>query len=353
MKKIEEIDKNLKVTSTLEEKDIVFFNVCQSPFKVYGITHDGTQFRRIPKDVAKNTNDGVLGLSTNTAGGRVRFKTDSPYVAISAKMPWITKFSHMALCGTSGFDMYLYQDGHYKFENTFFPPVDMTDGYDSIHYFPTDGIHEIIINFPLYNDVSELYIGIKDGYSVFEGAEYSTDKNVVYYGSSITQGGCASRPGNCYQAIISQKLDCDYINLGFSGSARAENAIVEYISSLNMSCFVFDYDHNAPDPEYLEKTHEPMFKAIRAAQPNLPVVFVSAPPLPWSKEVAEKRRDIVYQTYKNAVDNGDKNVYFVNGLDFYNTCGDHGFVDSCHPTDLGFWFMAETLTPIIKKILDL
>lgn len=352
MKNIEEIDKNLKVETTLSEQDIIFFNVCEAPFDLYGVTHNGTQFCRMPKNVAKETNNGVFELYTNTAGGRVRFKTNSPYIAISAKMPKVTRFPHMPLTGTSGFDMYSYQNGEYTFENTFPPPYDMQNGYDAIYYFKTPGIHELIINFPLYNDLSDLYIGIKDGFSVYSGEKYINKKPVVYYGSSITQGGCASRPGNCYQAIISQKLDCDYINLGFSGSARAEKAITEYIASLDMSCFVYDYDHNAPDPEYLEKTHEPMFKAIRKAQPDLPVIFVSSPPCTsFGQENQKARRDIIYNTYKKASDSGDKNVYFVNGTDFFRLVGDHGFVDGCHPTDLGFMQMADTLLPVIKNAL--
>lgn len=352
MKKIEDADKNLKVSTTLEEKDIAFFDVSEPPFDIYGIMHTDTGFCRVPKAVADNVNDGVKFLSTNTAGGRVRFKTDSPYVAISAKMPYITRFAHMPLTGIAGFDMYIYESGECRFAHTYVPPYDMTNGYDSIYYFKTGGEHEIVLNFPLYNDVSSLLIGVKEGSSLSGGGKYIDKKPVVYYGSSITQGGCASRPGNSYQAIISRALDCDYINLGFSGSARAEDAIAEYIAELDMSCFVYDYDHNAPDAAHLEKTHEKMFKTIRTAQPNLPIIMVTMP-LETDMDEIDKRREIIYRTYRNALDGGDKNVYFINGYDFYKMSGDSGTVDGCHPNDLGFWQMADTMLPIIRKVLGL
>lgn len=110
-----------------------------------------------------------------------------------------------------------------------------------------------------------------------QAPKYAVKKPVVYYGSSITQGACASRPGNCYESILSRRLDCDYINLGFSGSAKGEDAIVDYIIGLDMSVFVMDYDYNAPTPEHLEKTHSKMFKAIRAEHPTLPIIIMPRP----------------------------------------------------------------------------
>jgi len=174
---------------------------------------------------------------------------------------------------------------------------------------------------------------------------------VVAESSSITQGACASRPGNCYQNIITRRLDCDYINLGFSGSAKAEPEIAEYIAGLDMSLFVYDYDHNATKLEYLQDTHERMFKTIRERQPDLPIVMVSKP-APKPTEAVIKRRDVIMQTYLNARAAGDEKVWFVDGSTMLQLFGgDNGTVDGVHPNTLGMMCMAQTIGDVMARIL--
>jgi hypothetical protein len=213
-------------------------------------------------------------------------------------------------------------------------------------------MHDITINFPLYNDIDNLYIGLQESAEVKSGAKYKYEKPVVYYGSSITQGACASRPGTSYQAIISRKLDCNYINLGFSGNARGEEIMARYISSLDMSVFVMDYDHNASSLEHLEKTHQPFFRIIRESNSELPVIFVTKPDFDSNPSENTKRRDIVYRTYMEALRAGDGNVYFVDGESLYGTTDrDSCSVDGCHPNDLGFMRMAEVICPYVDRAL--
>lgn len=348
MPDITEVDKNLKVDTNLPEKDIIFYDTKKEPFNLYGFC-GGEGYKRIPTEVAEKTNEGVLALHANTAGGRVRFKTDSPYIAISAEIPNNCRFSHMPATGVRGFDLYEIKGNKYTYIRTFIPPEESVEKYEGLLYTPGEGEREYVINFPLYNDVSSLYVGVKEGSSLNFGGKYINEKPVVYYGSSITQGGCASRPGRCYQAIISGKFNCDYINLGFSGSAKAEDAIAEYISNLDMCCFVYDYDHNAPSLEHLKNTHESMFKKIREKHPELPVIMISSPVDCWGGGTAEKRRSIVYNTYLNAKNNGDKNVYFIDGLSMFGDLAAECSVDRCHPTDLGFYFMAESISKVMEE----
>jgi hypothetical protein len=132
----------------------------------------------------------------------------------------------------------------------------MQDGYESVIRFETRRKREITINFPLYSSVSALYIGLEENAVVEPSAGYKNKKPMVFYGSSITQGACASRPGNSYANIVSRTLGIDHINLGFSGNAKGEQTMADYIASLDMSVFVYDYDYNAPDPEHLQNTHQ-------------------------------------------------------------------------------------------------
>ena len=339
------IDKNFEVKTTIDKEDIRFFNVDEEPFKVYGIFRENGKYRRMPEAVAKSVSEGVYALHANTAGGRVRFVTDSPYVAIHAKMENVERFPHFPLTGSAGFDVY--SDGEPV--KTFFPPVDVTDGYEGVFDFPDTKEREITINFPLYSNVIELYIGLQENSSVKEATPYVNTLPVVYYGSSITQGGCASKPGMSYQEIVSRKLNLDYVNLGFSGSALAEEEIIEYIKGLDMAAFVYDYDHNAPTVQHLKNTHNKMFEAIRSAQPDLPIIMMNRPNY-ILKSGEMQRKDIIQDTYNNAVAKGDKNVYFIDNEKLCKLCGNNGLVDNCHPSDFGFYSMAEAVSEVMEKI---
>ena len=116
-----------------------------------------------------------------------------------------------------------------------------------------------------------------------------------------------------------------------------------------MSVFVYDYDYNCTSPEHLEDTHEKMFKAIREKYPNLPIIIMTAPKWLLTDDF-KKRRDIIEKTYKNAVMQGDENVYFLDGAELMKLCKNDGTVDNCHPNDFGFASMAEAIGNVIRKI---
>ena len=311
---ISKIDKNFNVETKIDKEDIKFYKIDEWPFKVYGIFKENGKYRRMSESVAKTVSDGVYELHTNTAGGRIRFVADSSYIAVSVKMKYGYKSQRMPLTGSKGFD--LYADNHYV--NTFQPPVEFENGYESICNFPEKKQREITINFPLYSDVEDLYIGLQNDATLIEAKPYKNTKPIVYYGSSVTQGGCASRPGMSYQAIISREFD-------------------------------YDYDYNAPTPEYLEETHEKMFKTIRNAQPDLPIIMMTSPKF-YINDVVLKRRSIIRTTYNNAVSAGDKNVYLIDGDALTELCKGEGTVDNIHPTDFGFVSMANAVSKVLKKI---
>lgn len=342
---ISKIDNNFAERRDVSsKKDIHFYSVENSPFTVYGVFKKEGLYRRMPDDVAKNVSDGVYYLHTNTAGGRVRFRTDSSYIAIRAEMDSVGKMPHFALAGSAGFD--LYADNVYV--NTYVPPYNIENGYDACIDVGLGGMREITVNFPLYSNVRELYIGLSDGAKIEAPTPYSIEKPFVFYGSSITQGGCASRPGTSYESIVSRYFDCNYLNLGFSGNARAENEIIDYVKSLDMSVFILDYDHNAPNEDHLRATHEKMFKAVREAHPTLPIILMSRPKH-LLNEWETERLEIITQTYKNALAAGDKNVYLLTGADLTALCGNEGTVDGCHPTDFGFASMAKAICNLMEK----
>lgn len=348
MKTIAEIDSNLKINTSIEREGLCFLDVEQSPFKIYGVFKEDGCFRRMPGTVAKSVSEGVLSLHTNAAGGRVRFITDSPYLAIKTEyVPG--KMSHFALAGSAGFDMYADQEGMSKYLGTFLPPFLVTDGYESVKDFEEPGEKIITLEMPLYSTVNKLYIGVKEGSVLKAAPEYRIMKPVVFYGSSITQGGCASKPGSSYPSILSRQFGFDYINLGFSGSAKGEDAMIDYLKGLEMSMFVMDYDHNAYVMELLIDTHAKMFEAIRAAQPDLPILILPRPKY-YPNKLDQERAQVIYNTYLSAKEKGDENVYFISSRELMKIVGDNGTVDNCHPTDSGFFSMACAIAPVMEEI---
>lgn len=346
---------NAKITS---RENLLFYNVKQKPFRIYGLYDplNTSPYRRMPEAVAEATNDGVKHTNFNTSGGRVRFVTDSDYIALRMVSSGSAHMSNMCLMGSSAFDIYVSHNGVDRFAGVFDPPLTgYTDGYDNIIGSPwlPKGRKEITINFPLYSGVTELWIGLDRNSTLEERADYKIRKPVLYYGSSITQGGCASRPGMAYEAIISRRLDADFINLGSNGSARAEQPIADYMASLDPVVFVMDYDYNAPDPEYLAKTHENLYMTFRKAHPDTPVIIVGKPDFWLCSGSNMERRDVIYRTYNNARLRGEK-VIFIDGHSLFPAnMREECTVDNCHPNDLGMTGMADVIGKAVEFALTM
>ena len=303
----------------------------------------------MPEETAKTVSEAVTGLNTNTAGGRLRFDTDSPFIVLRAVPLNGCMTDHMAMTGIAGMDVYAGD----TYKGTARPGCKTRSVYEGrIELGP--GRKTVTIGLPLYDGLEKLVIGLSKGSSLWPAPAYVNEKPVIYYGSSITQGGCASRPGNSYQGHITRWLDCDHINLGFSGNAKGEDSMAEYIAALRMSAFVYDYDHNAPTPEHLSNTHSRFFSCNRRAQPELPVIFISRPDCEANPAETPLRREIIKATYDCAVEQGDKKVWFIDGFDLFGSKDrDACTVDGSHPNDLGFYRMAQTILPVLKQALSI
>ncbi len=358
---IGKVDKNLLTTGVIQSGNLQFYSAKEAPFAVYGLLpcRPGEPFKRIPSELAKQTNDGVWRLHRNTSGGRVRFRTDSEIIAIRAYMPDKCLMPHMPFLGSSGFDLYEEEDT-WCYRGSFIPPINREAYYEAQIKFGERKTRDLMIHLPLYDNVDELWIGIEKDATLQAGGHYQPWAPVIYYGSSITQGGCASRPGNAYPAIISRKLNCDFRNLGFSGSSRGEQISAQYIADQPMCVFVMDYDHNAPNPMHLAQTHEAFFLTIREKRPNLPIVIVSRTDTPRTPQVEKdilQRWEIIQQTYENALKRGDKMVQLVDGRKIFPCCStleisaDSCTVDGLHPNDLGFACMAKVIGESVKRAI--
>ena len=304
--------------------------------------------------VAKKVSKGVLWAAGSTAGAKIRFKTDSDYVAVVLKLDGeLENWSQMSGLAAYGCDLYEVKNGEYFFISSFIPPLDSKGHYEQIAEFSyeTKEVRDFVLNLPIYGRIDEMYIGIEKNATLIEGSDSINEVPVYFYGSSITQGGCMSRPGMCYVNILSRKYNMNIHNLGFAGNAKGEEEMAKYIAGRDMSMFVLDYDYNSPSEEELKLTHEPMFKTIREKHPEIPVIIMSGVS---GKNYEERvrRRDIIKETYDNAINSGDKNVYFIDGLQIFKKYGfgwNEPTVEGCHPTDLGFALMAAAVSEVIDK----
>ena len=332
----------------------VYIDTRNAPFKLYGFYEP---FRRIPESVALATSETVTRLHTMGPGARVRFRTNSDIIVIHADLSDDGATGSMPILATNSFEMYFVEDGKHKFMGSFVPSQGPGKNYVECRLKATPEMHDVILYFPINSSVKNFYVGLREGADLEEGGSYTYETPVLFYGSSIVHGIGAGRPGMNYPCQISRMLDTNIYNLGFGGGAKGEDAIIDFIAEQNMSVFVYDYDHNAPNPEHLEKTHYAGYKRFRAKQPTTPIIMASKPDYyletaDYSIEDSEKRLRIIEQTYLRAKAEGDENVYFIEGKSFYpdEIRGDCTS-DGCHPNDLGYHYMAEAFANIIKKLL--
>jgi len=342
------------VYTRLDAPDIVFYDVRRAPFDLYNFYDPINQpiFRRIPEEVAVATSKGVTGHAMRTTGGRVRFSTDSEYIAIKSKQFDIVYKIQPPFFANVGFDLYEDTDAYSKFVRPFTPVIDMTDGYEQIIRLSGRKMRSFTIYFPMHCGVESLYIGLQKDAKLGEGKKYINEKPIIVYGSSIVHGVGSTRTGLSYPNILCRRLNRNVVNLGFSGNAKGEDAIVNYMAGLDMEVFVCDYDHNARNAEYLAATHRPLYEKIRAKQPDLPFIMITRPNGATNPSQIHERRDVVIDTYRYARSLGDKNVYYIDGWSFFlgryeNDCT----VDGVHPNDLGYALMADGIEAAIRQAL--
>ncbi len=335
-----------------------FYHITEEPLKIYGlavVNREKRQFWRITSELMEKLPQYDF-LGKRAVGGRVRFQTDSVNIRVKMTLAQTKEDINIPLSGSAGADIYVGKGKETSFLGYIAPKEHIMEEITVEKTFTKNAVMETItINLPRNDHLLGMEIGIDEDAHMEAAEEYTVSKPVVFYGSSITEGGCASRVGNSYVNLVCRWLDADFYNFGFSGSARGEIAFAEYISSIpEISAFVYDYDHNAPTAEHLAETHERFFKYFRKTHPDVPVIMMSRPDVDGDEEDSTVRRDIIRRTYENAVNSGDKNVWFVDGFTLF---GEEGraecTVDGTHPNALGFMRMAERVYPVLKEALEM
>ena len=369
MQDIRQIDPNFR-TEVITQTDIRYYSCLEQPVEINGLyrPQETEKFLRMPEEYIHHEGliDGVRQLIHHTAGGRIRFATDSPWVVVLVEVSDVIEGTNMSPAGHSGVDVYLCQRGNrdYRYRKTIMPEkmIEDTDrfyqGLFRFSNYDTYNQHEVMIHLPLYNGIEKIYIGIQETAALYAPVAYEISKPVCFYGDSITHGGCASRPGNNYPNHLSRWLNCDFINLGFSGSGAGEPAMADYIGSLELSAIVINLELRACDTELFRKLHYPFYARIRAQQPDTPIILMSRSGFPKIPKYGPDVRNfvesnrIIMETCQRGWAEGDRNLYYIDGEQTFGTADqDACTVDGTHPNDLGFYRMAEGIRPVLSKVL--
>ena len=333
----------------------MIYSIFDSPVRVYGVPlfEKNRLLERFPEELRKSLceeGSQLWHITTRTVGARAAFRTDSNTIRIEMKVKTLEHDVGMSRFSCSSAAVYTGYGDALTFRGLAVPGFD--DMLGDIEFDNDNGLTDVMIFFPRNEIVEDIKIFLDDGAEILPPTPYKYEKPVIFFGSSITEGGHASLITNPYTALLSRWLSFDYYNFGLSGSCRGQLEIADFICSLEPSVFVYDYDHNAPSAKHLKETHETFFKRIRERLPLLPVIMMSTPNYDHMPE-ADERREIIRATYENARAAGDKNVYFIDGKDFF---GDEErqfcTTDTVHPNDYGFHKMARVIEPVLKEILE-
>ncbi len=313
---------------------------------------------RLPDKAEKLVRKPVWDLSRHSAGLAVRFLSDA--TAIHARWTLTNArldMPHMPATGVSGLDLYLRDDkGKWRWLANGRPTA-KTNAAALVSGLPAiRGTREFLLYLPLYNGAASVEVGVPEGAKVEKAPARPTHKKpLVFHGTSITQGGCASRPGMATPAILGRRFDWPTINLGFSGNGRMEIELARLLGEIDAAAYVIDCLPNITAKEVEERT-VPFVKELRKARPDVPIILVedrsytNAHALPAVAKRNADSRAALYKAYREMTWDGVASLHYIEGPGQLGD-DDEGTVDASHPTDLGFLRQADAFAPRVSYVL--
>jgi lysophospholipase L1-like esterase len=356
---IEQLDQNF--ASPKEEKELKYYDV--QTWKIEGKGWQETErfFDRLPAKAKGVVPDAVLALSHHSAGICVRFITDSNII----EAEWLlysdqVAMPHMPATGVSGLDLYVKDlNNKWRWTGSGRPYANDSRVQKGVLLNVTGAkikkAREYMLYLPLYNGVDKITVGLESNAMLVTSPATSPCKPICFYGTSITQGGCASRPGMAYAAIIGRMLDKSIINLGFSGNGRAEKEMADLLAELDVSLYVIDCLPNI-DANLVVERLETFINTILEKTKDVPILVVDH--IQYQESVISNERDKRWRSTSRAMHKIVKKIQeHTPHLFLFDTpkrlLGSDGeaTVDGTHPNDLGFVRMATSLAPVINNIL--
>jgi lysophospholipase L1-like esterase len=355
----EVLDQNMKIAVDTSS-DWTWHSPLSEPFRITGLPwleQDGV-YRRLPLEPSHPIRSEVDRLANYTTGVQIRFQTDSPKLYVRVVLADRATMYQMPATGQCGVDCYFGTTGNQLYVNT--TRFDQSkEEYESVLYesLPRE-MRDITLNLPLYQGVKEVWIGLDPSSSVAAFPGFISSKKVLIYGTSITHGACASRPGMAYSNILSRKFPIEMVNLGFSGNAQGEPELAHLISQIEEpALLVLDYEANTPSTERLKESLPEFIRIYRSRHPEVPILVITQIRLPMEAfdesklRLREERKQLQLATVERLQQEGDANLYFFDGAELLGSDYQECTTDGVHPSDLGYFRIAETLSPIIAKLI--
>ena len=317
---------------------------------------------RLPDTLTTNVNAGVRGMRKHTSGMLFRFRTDSKFLVIRhTPLNGWHAMPHMTEVGTSGWDVYKLDkaSGKWRFvASNHGAAADKGNPGSRVKRIAWNAGDECIINLPLYNGVKEFALGIAPGAKIEAPAPWASGvtKPVVFYGTSITHGGCSTRPGLGFVNMVGRDLQVPVYGLGFSGSGVMEYELSDVIARIDASCYVLDClwnmrsDPKAQNPRSVERNYEKFIRNLRAKRPGVPIVMAEACDV-FCRGPNDKDK-FTRALYEKLVAEGWKDLVYLPKVEMY-TGDTEGTVDGCHPNDLGMASMAKAFGKAVREALKL
>lgn len=338
---------------------LLWYDIANLGIEGQGWKETKAPYDRLPAKAEELVRPPVWGLSRNSAGLCVRFETNAD--AIHGRWTLTSNnlaMNHMPATGVSGLDLYARgDDGKWRWLGVG-RPTQTTNSAQLAGGIPGKE-REYLLYLPLYNGVSSVEIGIPKEAKLSKAAprDESQNKPIVFYGTSITQGGCASRPGMVHTAILGRRLNRPVINLGFSGNGRMEPELAELLAELDPSVYVLDCLPNMSGKDTAERV-EPFVQRLRKSRPETPILLVedrfydNAHLVAGSKQHNEANHAALRKAFENLKAAGVTGLSYLPGDKLLGD-DNEGTVDGSHPTDLGFVRMADAfekpLAAVLKK----
>jgi GxxExxY protein len=330
--------------------------VCGLPW----FKENGGDLVRLPVRLKSTFRPAVWSLARQPSGGRIRFRTDTKVLSVRVEYSSPPRMANMHAYGQTGVD--LYANGVYIATAIGDKDAKWGKTYETVLLDLSSEPRverDITLYLPLYMPAKVVGIGLDSEAKVSPAKPFAVGKPIVFYGTSITQGGCASRPGMSYEAILGRRLNIDFVNLGFSGNGLGEPEVAAAVTEIDASCFVLDFGANHKTGVEMRKVYAPFLDAVRARHSQTPIVVMT--PLYTAREERipslkldwQQRREYISQVVDQHVRAGDTNLFLVDGARLLGPTPGDGLVDGGHPNDLGFQWMADGLQPVLRKALRL
>lgn len=341
------------VSEVPDEPGITWFNAQELDVEGRAFHDTAAYFDRLPARAETLVRQEVWTLSRSTAGMAVRFEADTDRIEIDCTLRGAAlAMPHMPATGVSGLDLYTRDNGRWRWVSVFQPKDNPLRG--PLVEGLARGRREFLLYLPLYNGVESLRLGVPEG-NAFAALPPRTDRPILFYGTSITQGACASRPGMAFVSQLGRRLDRPMLNFGFSGQGKMEAQVADLLAELDPAVFVLDCMPNTPAQEVEARSYDVTHR-WRRARPETPVVLVES--RPWSNadlvqnrlEVDQSKRAAMRRTYDKLLGEGVSRLFYVEGEPLLGD--DHeATTDGSHPSDLGMMRIAEALEPVLREAL--